>query len=294
MQPGGKPGKTGGLADVAALTEPDAQERLILLFERIAATEGWQPGDALRRYRERSVYFAASLDGEMQGGAQLVLPDAVEGLPGREVWPEIEQTGEGTSAHVAVLALLPQARGHVSLFGRLCVELWRTCRSLGVQTLWLEATPGTLRVYRRLGWPLEVVGELRRHWGEECCLCRMGVEAVSQALRQKALRSAFGCVRAVPVPALPAAPAVCPAGPVPGRLGCHSPPVHLPHVARVLALGGQAQLRGRCGSDHFRLPVRAGTGGQKAKRHGSFMAENSAVGGDAAAVLRHAADGAGG
>ncbi len=183
------PRKTEGLADVTALTEPDEQERLILLFERIAAMEGWQPGDALRRYRERSVYFAASLNGEMQGGAQLVLPDADGRLPGRDVWPEVDQTGEGPAAHVAVLALLPQARAHVSLFGRLCVEMWRTCRTLGVQTLWLEATPGTLRVYRRLGWPLDVVGEPRRHWGEECCLCRMGVEAVSQALRRKALRS---------------------------------------------------------------------------------------------------------
>lgn len=190
MRAQGRTRRLGDQADVMALTEPDEQERLIALFERIATMEGWQPEDALRRYGQRSVYLAALLNGGMQGGVQLVLPDASGGLPGRDVWPEIDQTGEGTAAHVAVLALLPQARGHVSLFGRLCVELWRTCRALGVQTLWLEATPGTLRVYRRLGWPLEVVGELRKHWGEECCLCRMGVEAVSQALRQKALRSA--------------------------------------------------------------------------------------------------------
>ncbi len=190
MQAQGRTRKKGGQADVTVLTEPDEQKRLIALFERIAAMEGWQPEDALRRYGKRSIYFAALLNGEMQGGAQLVMLDGAGGLPGQDVWPEVDQTGEGPAAHVAVLALLPPARGHVSLFGRLCVELWRTCRSLGVQTLWLEATPGTLRVYRRLGWPLDVAGELRRHWGEECCLCRMGVEAVSQALRQKALRSA--------------------------------------------------------------------------------------------------------
>jgi len=115
--------KTGGQADVTALAEPDEQERLTALFERIAAMEGWQPEDALRRYGERSVYLAASLNGEIQGGAQLVLPDAAGGLPGRDVWPEVDQTGEGPAAHVAVLALLPQARGHASLFGRLCVEL---------------------------------------------------------------------------------------------------------------------------------------------------------------------------
>ena len=125
----------------------------------------------------------------MQGGAQLVLPNPDGHLPGREVWPEIDQTGAGPSAHVAVLALLPEARGHPSLFGRLCVELWRQCHTLDVQTLWLEATPATLRVYWRMVWPLEIVGELRAHWGEQCFLCRMGVGAVAHALRQKAVHS---------------------------------------------------------------------------------------------------------
>ena len=182
-------GKTAGEADVAVLMEPEEQEQLITLFEQIASAEGWKPSDALRRCGERSVYLAALLNGQMQGGAQLVLPDPSEGLPGREVWPEVDQTKAGPSAHVAVLALLPEARGHPSLFGRLCVELWRQCRLLGVQTLWLEATPATLRVYWRMGWPLEVVGPLREHWGEPCFLCRIGVEAVAQALRQKAERS---------------------------------------------------------------------------------------------------------
>ena len=53
----------------------------------------------------------------------------------------------------------------------------------------LEATPSTLRLYRRLGWPLEVVGELRMHWGEECYLCRMDVQEVAAALAAKARKS---------------------------------------------------------------------------------------------------------
>lgn len=185
----GKKVRKTGLPEVALVRQSYEQESLIALFEHIAAAEGWQPGDALHRYKARSLYLVALLDGEMQGGAQLVLPDAAGDLPGCEVWPEIDQTGAGPAAHVAVLALQPEARGHVSLFGRLCVELWRQCSSLGFETLWLEATPGTLRVYRRLGWPLEIVGELRTHWGEDCFLCRMGIEAVSQSLRRKALRS---------------------------------------------------------------------------------------------------------
>ena len=59
------------------------------------------------------------------------------------------------------------------------MELWRSCEAQGITELWLEATPPTLAVYRRLGFPLKVVGELRTHWGEDCYLCRMGVAEVA-------------------------------------------------------------------------------------------------------------------
>ncbi len=51
-----------------------------MLFERIAAMEGWQPEDALRRCQERSVYLTALLNGEMQGGAQLQHHDQAEDI----------------------------------------------------------------------------------------------------------------------------------------------------------------------------------------------------------------------
>ena len=53
----------------------------------------------------------------------------------------------------------------------------------------IEATPPTLRLYRRLGWPLRIIGELRLHWGEQCYLCGMGVQDVADALVGKAQRA---------------------------------------------------------------------------------------------------------
>ena len=46
-----------------------------------------------------------------------------------------------------------------------------------------------LRLYRRLGWPLTIIGELRLHWGEKCYLCSMGVREVADALASKAERA---------------------------------------------------------------------------------------------------------
>ena len=111
------------------------------------------------------------------------------GFRSRTVWPEVELGDETGAAHVTILALKEAYRGRCGLFWPLCVELWRLCRRQDVRTLLLEATPPTLRLYRRLGWPLEIVGDLRRHWGEDCYLCGMDVRAVAETLTEKALRA---------------------------------------------------------------------------------------------------------
>lgn len=104
------------------------------------------------------------------------------------MWPDADLAGAVT-AHVTILALERPYRGRPGLFGPLCVELWRWCHDRNVAQIVIEATPPTLRLYRRLGWPLEVIGELRPHWGEECYLCRMGVRQVAEALADRAGRS---------------------------------------------------------------------------------------------------------
>lgn len=190
-------GRRAGRAATAVSRLATDEDRLglLALFERIAHEQGWRPGDALGAHCDRSAYFAARVGGLLAGGLQLVLPRAGLPLPCRAVWPEAGVAGEpdaldgvGT-AEVLILALLPQCRGRHGLLWPLCVAMWRLCVAEGVTSLLLEATPPTLAVYRRLGFPLEVVGGLREHWGEDCYLCRMGVREVAEALAAKAARS---------------------------------------------------------------------------------------------------------
>lgn len=186
---------SGHCSESCVLTpaEPQEVEALVALFEAIAREEGWQPGDQLRAYRDHSVYFALHVGGTLVGGLHLVLPDhAAGGLPCQHVWPELGLCkDDGGAAHVAVLALRREFRGkdQGDLFWRLVIALWRHCVLSGVHTLYLEVTPRVLPLYRRLGWPLQVCGPERIHWGEPCLVCSLDVRQVAGALAEKALRS---------------------------------------------------------------------------------------------------------
>lgn len=171
---------------VVTLAPGPETDALIGFFERAAAELSWQPGAQLRAYRDAARHLAIMVGEEIVGGLQVVA-GAGDALPFRAVWPEIS-TGETRAAHVTVMALERKHRGP-GLFWPLCVELWRWCDASGIETILMEATPPTLRVYRRLGWPLEVIGDLRTHWGEECYLCRAGVRKVEEAIVGRARRS---------------------------------------------------------------------------------------------------------
>lgn len=173
---------------VVLLAPGSETDTLIQLLEGIAAELHWRPEGQLRACRETALHLAAVVDGGIVGGLQVVMGGA-DGLSCRGVWPEADVAGEGT-AHVTVLALREEFRGRPRLFEPLCVELWRCCVNAGIERIVIEATPPTLRLYRRIGWPLEIIGDLRMHWGEECYLCHMGVKQVAEALTEKALRSA--------------------------------------------------------------------------------------------------------
>jgi GNAT superfamily N-acetyltransferase len=176
---------------VVRLTGPEEVEALVRLFESIAETEGWQPQGALRLWGDRSIYFALKVRGELAGGLQLVLPDKSGTLPYQPLWPEVPPASPGRQAHVAILALDDAYRGQGMLFWRLVVEMWRHCVGAGLATLSLEVTPRVLPLYRRLGWPLQVRGELRVHWGEDCYLCTLGVPEVAEALLRRAEASPY-------------------------------------------------------------------------------------------------------
>ena len=168
---------------------PDDVDRIIALFELIAQQEGWQPGDQLRAHRDASVDFGVSVEGELAGGMQVVLPDEAGRFPFHTVWSEAAVEAPCRTAHVAVLAVRSELRGNLRLFWPLCVELWRFCVARGIETLVLEATPAMRARYCHLGWPLQQIGEMRSHWGEPCVLTAMNVQAVGGAMLTRAVRS---------------------------------------------------------------------------------------------------------
>jgi hypothetical protein len=179
---------------VVRLTEPAEIEELVRLIEVVAREERWQPGDAVRRPRDRSVYFAVEAAGQLVGGLQLVLPGPGGRLPCHDLWPDAAPSSlrrGAPTAHVSVLALAPAVRGQSLLFWHLVVEMWRYCVGEGIATLYLEVTPRVLPLYRRLGWPLALQGDKKVHWGEECCLCTLGIADVAQALLVRAEHSRY-------------------------------------------------------------------------------------------------------
>ncbi len=158
----------------------DEAVQLIELLEQIAADLSWQPGQQLREYQAQAVHFAAYADGVLAGGMQLVPATLSQTLPCELVWPEVTLPRRDLTAHIAIMALRPEHRGTAGLLWPLCIAMWRYCASHGLTDISLEVTPDLYRLYRRLGWPLEIVGSLRPHWGEDTCyLCRMGVAEVA-------------------------------------------------------------------------------------------------------------------
>jgi len=174
---------------VASLDAAGEAEPLIALFENIAHEQGWKSDAQLRAYPDSSIYLGLYVDDELVGGLQLVRGGTREGLPCLTVWPELPLCGRCDVADIALLALDPKVRGQKQLFWLLCIEMWRACREAGISELWAEVTPSKMALYRRLGWPLEVAGELRSHWGEECYPCRMTIEEAAARMQEKAQSS---------------------------------------------------------------------------------------------------------
>jgi hypothetical protein len=174
---------------IAKLDTAGEVAELVNLFQLLADELGWRPGDQLHAYPRTSVYFAAMVGQELAGGLQLVVANGADPLPSRHVWPEIDLSSRTDVAHASIMALKQEYRGFPGLFTALTVEMWRHCATSGITEIWHEATTPTLRLYQRLGWPLEIVGPLRLHWGEDCYLCKMTVVAVAGNMVIKALQS---------------------------------------------------------------------------------------------------------
>ena len=164
--------------------------QLIGLLEGIASELSWQPGEQLRKYQAQAVHFTASVDGVLAGGLQLVPASLCKTLPCELVWPDVCLPQRMETAHISVLAIQREYRGGGRLLWPLCIAMWRYCVDNAIADISLEVTPKTYALYKRLGWPLEIIGDLRQHWGEDYCyLCRMGVAEVAGAMLMKAPRS---------------------------------------------------------------------------------------------------------
>ncbi len=176
-----------GAVTVTHLSGPADVEGLLVVFEEIAAQEGWCPGGQLRAYTEPAYHLAAQVEGVIVGGMQIVR-SALHSMPYRAVWPEIEVHAAGEVAEVTILAVRPEWRGRPGLFWPLCTALWRLCIAEQIESLVLQSTSKMLNRYRKVGFPLEVIGDLREHWGEPAYLCRLDVREVAGALMEMALR----------------------------------------------------------------------------------------------------------
>ena len=175
---------------VVVCDSPAETSLLIGTLELIAAELSWQPGKQLRKYEAEAIHFAASVDGVLAGGLQLVPASLCQTLPCELVWPDVCWPRRTETAHISVLALRREYRGNAGLLWPLCVAMWRYCALHQIADISLEVTPKTYQLYKRLGWPLEIIGDLRQHWGEDYCyLCRMGTAEVAGAMLMKAPRS---------------------------------------------------------------------------------------------------------
>ena len=177
------------MSQVRTITDDREVFALLNLFKEIAAEQGWQPGNWLEASPETASYLSVMHEGRLAGGVQIVFPDEQAYLPYQSVWPEVSVCNPLRTAHVTILALAQEFRGKQGIFWSLCIEIWRLCVAREVETVILEATPHMLEKYRKLRWPLEPVGELRKHWGEECCLCRMDMRMAAGAMIIQAQRS---------------------------------------------------------------------------------------------------------
>jgi hypothetical protein len=180
----------GDNARIGQLWTTDEVDGLIAVFEQIATELSWQPGTQLRDFQGTATHLAILVNDEISGGLQVITGTSADKLPYRRVWPEICALEGVTVAHITILALKKEYRAKFNLFWPLCVELWRHCVAQGATEMRLEATPDTMNLYKRIGWPLEVIGDLRMHWGEPCYLCRMGIVDVAGSMVVRALRSA--------------------------------------------------------------------------------------------------------
>ena len=146
---------------------------------------GWYLEGQLSDFPEESCYFALVKSGEVVGGVKLVL-GSDRGLPITRVWPEMQLVGRSDVAELAFLAFSSDQRGNLAELWAVTVEMWRHCVLRGVREVWAELVPRNLKLYTKLGWPFQAMGQLRNYLGEASLPCRMMVDAARQVVTNRA------------------------------------------------------------------------------------------------------------
>lgn len=173
-----KPQRESSFADLPSgsvileQTTDEAAETIEFL-EQVSEEKGWQPPPgALEAYPDRSVFLVHRDESGILGALKLVRGGTGHRLPVMQVWPEFKLDNRNSIAELSVLALNACTRGRQA-FLPLTAAIWRYCMSRGINELWAELEPRMLAVYRRFGWPFEVMGELRDYWGDPLYPCRL-------------------------------------------------------------------------------------------------------------------------
>lgn len=126
-------------------------------------------------------------------------PNLAACFPTLSVWPRLKKSelpDRDDLAGVYILALSSEARelsgtSGLPIFWELCVAMGCYCLSGGIRELIGMATPRTARIYRRFGWPIEIIGEEAVHWGEMCVPFRVLIaDAEAEVSRKGATGSA--------------------------------------------------------------------------------------------------------
>ena len=142
------------------------------LRARAVIEHGWARPDELPDGREedagddRAVHVLAILDGEPIGTCRLIFPEEGWLLPMEQSPGAMRMPSEAVEVG-RVVVLHPIARAQRSAVAGLMGAAWLEVRARGFQRICGSVSPPLLRLYRRLGFVLHVVGPPVTTFGEE-------------------------------------------------------------------------------------------------------------------------------
>jgi N-acyl-L-homoserine lactone synthetase len=150
------------------------REAIYRLRYEIAVEHGWEasaagdsPDGLVRDPNDDDALHIAGWDGEQViAASRLVFPRAGRLLPTEETFDiEIEPRGQVVDWSRLIVARSHSDLGH-GVFAALLSTSWLEMRSRGFSMLCGDLSKGMIRLYRRLGFDIHLLGSPRLYWGE--------------------------------------------------------------------------------------------------------------------------------